>query len=714
MKTKQLLFASLFFLLTTIFIYAPILLSAKLLVTNGLIHSDLLNQNFPFRWRYALELKRGNLWLWTNLIGNGFPVFATGQAGQLYPINLILSLFLNPLAAFNLALFLHLAIAGLATVLYGRVLKLSLTAGLIAGLAYAFSGFFTIHLGHVAMIQVASLIPLNLLALELILKSSRQTMPVIGLAILWALQALAGHHELLFFLLIIEFLYLTIRTFQLANPRLSLARTWPQFLIAGGLALLLAAPQVLPTFELTQRSPRAKGVSFAEATGYQLPLNHLLTLVFPRAFRFSETVRYETATPDAINLWETYLYIGLIPLGLALLGLVSQKGRRRPLRTAWTIILVTSFLLALGRAAPLFTLLWKLLPPMRLFKSPTRFLLFFEFSLAMLAAYGWEVLARKILSPRLRSWLAIFLIATIIIDLKLNNARIHPTDDPQNWLNPPSSARLLQFKTGSRYHSLGTTQLDYRLIDDLNVQRQLRNLLPSNYGMIFNLPAASFQAGLFTSEHLQLLKGTLKDRLMWSEESLGFIPPDEWLQRMNRQSVEFILSPLPLYHQSLRLIGVYGFKKSLPGQLLFPDEQGYRPVTVHGTYLYQNEQVWPRVFLTGAPTFDQNPTKISRLLGQVKTTGSTENELELEVSNHLKANLIILDLNYPGWQAIVDGQKASLSEAAEYFRAVNLDPGNHQVRLVYQPASFRQGLGLLLLGVLLVIGLARLSLKRKS
>ena len=55
---------------------------------------DVMVQNHPFRDFFARALREGQLPLWNAAINCGFPLFAEGQAGPLYPPNVILALLL--------------------------------------------------------------------------------------------------------------------------------------------------------------------------------------------------------------------------------------------------------------------------------------------------------------------------------------------------------------------------------------------------------------------------------------------------------------------------------------------------------------------------------------------------------------------------------------------------------------------------------------------
>jgi len=57
---------------------------------------------------------------------------------------------------------------------------------------------------------------------------------------------------------------------------------------------------------------------------------------------------------------------------------------------------------------------------------------------------------------------------------------------------------------------------------------------------------------------------------------------------------------------------------------------------------------------------------------------------------------------YPGWRARVDGVEVPVLRADVLFRAVPVPVGPHQVELFFDPSSFRRGVALSLLGVVLV------------
>jgi hypothetical protein len=56
--------------------------------------------------------------------------------------------------------------------------------------------------------------------------------------------------------------------------------------------------------------------------------------------------------------------------------------------------------------------------------------------------------------------------------------------------------------------------------------------------------------------------------------------------------------------------------------------------------------------------------------------------------------LVLTDIYYPGWQARVDGKTRQIERANYVFRAVRVEPGNHEILFAYQPCSFYCGCGI--------------------
>ncbi|HXK60071.1 MAG TPA: YfhO family protein [Acidobacteriota bacterium] len=89
--------------------------------------------------------------------------------------------------------------------------------------------------------------------------------------------------------------------------------------------------------------------------------------------------------------------------------------------------------------------------------------------------------------------------------------------------------------------------------------------------------------------------------------------------------------------------------------------------------------------------------------GQVRITRYQADRVELQVEAEQAARLVLLDSYYPGWRVFVNDQPGTVARFAEVFRAVDIPAGKHQVVFFYDPNSFRYGLALTLVTVIVWI-----------
>src|SRR5450432_1424848 len=77
-------------------------------ITDDIFASDLMNENFPYRFALGKALQAGQWPLWVRELYGGFPLLARSEAGVCYPFNIVLFGFLSPYVALNLTILLTL------------------------------------------------------------------------------------------------------------------------------------------------------------------------------------------------------------------------------------------------------------------------------------------------------------------------------------------------------------------------------------------------------------------------------------------------------------------------------------------------------------------------------------------------------------------------------------------------------------------------------
>jgi hypothetical protein len=165
----------------------------------------------------------------------------------------------------------------------------------------------------------------------------------------------------------------------------------------------------------------------------------------------------------------------------------------------------------------------------------------------------------------------------------------------------------------------------------------------------------------------------------------------------------------------------------------------YRLIYSGDVKIYENLDVLPRAFIvhdwefheeaSGAleamqlDTFD--PARKAVLVGEGPPPLATSGRADVDFLSYraegfsvrtvsdIAGVLIVTDAHYPGWEAKLDGEPTEIYLADGNFRGVFVPAGEHDVVFSYEPASFRIGLALSALGLILLLVLAVVVLRSK-
>jgi len=341
----------------------------------AIVDYDAFVYFYPQRTYLARSLLQGQIPLWNPDLFLGAPFLANPQTAVLYPPSWLF-LFGPAHAVYGLQLVLHAFLAAWFTYLLARrAFDVRAPAAVVGGLAYAFGGFAVGQLGHLNQISAAAWLPAVLLAYHGFVTTLRPHWLGLG-AIALGLQLFAGHPQETYMTLIVLGIFgIVMAPWQ--RPR-HLALTVGGGLLMCALGGALAAAQLLPTLELAPLSIRGEGVSWKDAVAGSLPLYLAVRALFP---------------PFWISVPNTeYLgYTGVTAMVLGLLALAV--GRVRAVVFGVTICFI-GLLLALGENTGPYEFLFDIVPGLDTFRVPARWLLVWQFGVAVLAAVGADWIAR--------------------------------------------------------------------------------------------------------------------------------------------------------------------------------------------------------------------------------------------------------------------------------------------------------------------------------
>jgi hypothetical protein len=373
---------------------------------------------FPTHLSYANALHQGRLPLWEPNMLAGFPLFAEGQIGALYPLHPLLYGLLPIDIATNYDILLHIAWVAVGTYLFARTLKLQPPSAFLAAFAFSTGGFFAPRLQHMSVIATASWLPWLLWAWEQHERTLdwRERMRWFALiAVMSGIQLLGGHPQFAFSTALLMGLYGIVRWnrgVELTGPigdrlgrvigRWSPARwnvpprparivRWlveyfaPTRVVPMVCAFVLgagiAAAQLMPTFELAGFTNRATGLEARFFNAFSLRPIHFALLVDP----------FLLGNPWPKVSVEVIGYVGLLTLTLAAGAILVRRDRR-------IVFFVFVALAALSLGTGDQNLIYRAmrhLPLFNYFRVPSRFLFWFTFAAAMLAGFTLDYLLER-------------------------------------------------------------------------------------------------------------------------------------------------------------------------------------------------------------------------------------------------------------------------------------------------------------------------------
>lgn len=410
-------------------------------VPHNSLLTDLIIENYAWK-RFAVNsIRQGEVPLWNPALFAGVPFLATGQHAMLYPFSWIF-FFLAPAKAYGWYTVLQLWLAAVAMYVFGRILGMKRGSAALSGLIYQGSGFLLVSAAVFPMIIGAAVwLPLLLASIEkVVVSASKRT----GMTMLWmglgaaalGLQILAGHIEITYYTLLIMALFALWRLAAIAaaayrqrpnaaeehrDRRIAWIWTvlrpsiWLLALVALG--LMLGGLQLIPFYEVGQANFREGSASFAEVRSWAFPARRILTIALPNFFGspahhsyvdvFSgETIPFELNSYGELNPQGAYssnwgiknyveggIYLGILPLMLALLGIISswRSGKRSGRRMHGLFFtLLALFSLAFIFGTPLYGILYYGLPFINQLHTPFRWVWPLSLAVAVLAGFGTD------------------------------------------------------------------------------------------------------------------------------------------------------------------------------------------------------------------------------------------------------------------------------------------------------------------------------------
>ncbi len=369
--------------------------SRLLLLSETLFIRDLHLMFLP-KLQYLGDLLRaGQPPFWNWLLHGGQPFFARPQSQALYPPPHLMTVIFDPVSTLNIEIFLHVALGIGGTYLLIRRLGWGRESAFLGGAVFGCSGYLLSLTSNIFMLFSLSLMPISVLAWHEFWSNGRRRWLIAAVAVT-TLQWLSGGAEVL--VLSMVFLVTWGVTFPYARrmvPRMA-AFAAVQVLVVG-----LVAIQLIPMLHVIADSARAEGLSFDNWSNWSVHPKRLPELLVPGFMGRTDTLAATDYWGGSLVTqgfpYILSLYLGVLPISLALLGVADRDKRGVPRRTrvALMCLIAVFVVLAMGRHLPGLRVLYGWVPFAGLIRYPVKFMAITVLPFALLAAGGLHGLAAE-------------------------------------------------------------------------------------------------------------------------------------------------------------------------------------------------------------------------------------------------------------------------------------------------------------------------------
>lgn len=676
--------------------------------------TDSVRQQYPWR-KLGLELlAKQKLPLWNPYVGAGMPLLANLQSAVFYPLNL---LYLLPIAfgtIWSAQVLLQTFLGGIFMWLYLRSLKIHPYAQTLGVLSWIGSGFFVAWLEWNTTVHVVIWLPLILLCVDKIFSNRKKLIWTLVLAFSLLASFFAGYLQPFFYVFVVSSIYFFARLIQ-TKRYVSVFF----FLLAAGIFLILAFPQWSPTIQYINLSARSVDQNNWTQPGWFIPLQNLAQFVAPDYFGNPATLNYT-------GIWNYQEFIGYIGQSGLIFVLVALFFRRDKKTLFFSAILILALVFALPTT--LAKLPFQIKIPYLSTSQPSRLMFIIDFSLAVLASLGLDLLLKSKLKvkslliptvllgatlgilwlvanknnqlvsirnlyfpiiifitilgtfltlshPRLQRFFPILVLVICLVDLSRFAVKFEPFSDP-SYLYPETqiTSFLKQKSTDSQFRFVA--------LDD--------RIFPPNFSVSYRIQQVSVYDPLYVKRYGEFIRAVENNSPVITGD-LGFnriiVPKNFQSKFFDLLGIKYLLTFGSLSDPRFKFIFSEGQTNLFENTHVLPRTFFVRNVDI----VVQRDQVLDKMFsanwdpatqaiVEGADSIPGNEFSV----GTASILNYQENSVLVETDNVANGFLVLTDQYYPGWRVTIDNQPTKIYITDYTFRGILVPAGKHQISFDYQ------------------------------
>ncbi len=718
---------------------------------------DSLRQMYPWRMLGITSFSQGFIPLWNPYNFSGAPLLANFQSAVFYPLNIVF-LILSEHYAWTGLIILQIFLALWFTYLYAKEIGLSHFGSMFSAISFVCSSFVIVWLEYNTIVHVILWLPLILLSIENLVKAFTKRWAFV---LLFSLSSsiLAGHPQVFFYLYLFTFIYFIWKLKSLHKHIRNETATLTCLLLPLG----LTAFQILPGIELTLLSARSSHDISTLLTKILIQPWQLIMAFVPdffgnpanRNYYISDTYIGKMFSIGIIPSFFAFYalftkrrgYIQLFFITTIIILLLTVHSpftwvlyafpipffsASSPTLSLFLIVFSTALLSGFGvdlwlrekqtvkiflkrfSQLPLFFLgIWMYLTfaktgivdsllPEQLSITIRNFLLisailFFAFILVFISSFFLR-------------YKKIFFLVLLFISLGESFRNFHKFNPfvPEPLIFPKNEifTYLQSTAATSRFYGYGAANIQ------ANFGTYYHNFSPDGYDPLYPKSYGEFIAlsrdGAFPN---RFTTETRSDAMLapgFGDED--FTENTYRIKVMNLLGVSYILD---------REENGSTAKRFPPGQfpivyknnnwIIYKNVDSLQRAFFASSYqLYKNEKDFEKIFFS--KNFDYQKTillekplgeKAQFAIGKAEISTYSPNKIIIKTENTGDGLLFLSDTFFPGWKAFIDEKETVIHKADFTFRAVLVPPGRHSVRFIYDPDSFKIGIVISLLSMII-------------
>ncbi len=679
------------------------------------IAMDVIRQIYPWKTLAFDIIKSGQIPFWNPYNFSGTPLLANLQSSVFFPGS-IFFLILPYLPAWLINVTVLPLLFSIFCYIFLRSFNLSKVAALFGAIVLSNLSYIVVWAEQLVVIQSVLFLPL---ILWLVNKKK-----FIWAAPLLAFSVFGGHIQTSVYVYLIVVAYAVFKRVTLK-----------ELLGTIFLSIVLSSVQLVPTLELYLQSAREGIASQALFYSSTFPWQNLTTFLAPDFFGNPATNNFR-----GIDYGNFQGYFGITAFVLSFFSLFEFRKNKT--------IMFFAILGLLGLISSLypFAYIFDILNiPILSSGYPARIIFIFQFSFAVLAAFGLDFVLKEKLSWRK------FLLPLSILMLAYGILFIFTLQNSTEWLITRKnlilplgiflavsialvSSKLLTRKSLIIIIALAILEYSY-FFNKYQPFAKSEFVFP-NHPVFSFLKKSAGESRFYGKDRAYVDNNFATQYRVFSPE--GYDPL--YIRRYGELLAagekvarsDAVITQNNIFKQN-RILDILGVKFEIdktdspatdfgPNLEKFP-KTNYRFIKQYDKWkFYERKTALPRVKLFGEYTVMDNDTvnalynssfdpkktlilekrptlKITPGTGSATLSSNKPNKIIINTNSQTNQLLFLSDSFYPGWVALVDNKEAEILRANYAFRVVAVPKGKHQIAMTYNPISFKIG------SVLTIIGL---------